>query len=139
MGQDQNGTGDAGGIDEPARDGQLPLEELIGLDELLDELPVGLAWKGQEVVQPPIQQLLSLHVLPIPQVEEKVEPDPEVALRPGSARDQPDLIPYPFSRDVADSIDEAIDIPALQPLVERPCLREIEGRRQGDHKIKFSR
>ncbi len=126
MGQDQNGTGDAGDIDQAPTDEQPPSDKLIRLHELLDELPVGLARKGQEVVQPPIQQLLSLQVLFIPQVEEEIEPDPEVAFRPGSAREQPDLMPYPVSRDVADSIDEAIDILALEPLVKKHRLREAD-------------
>ena len=123
MGQDQNGTGDAGRVDQPAVHEQLPFDQFIGLDELLDELPVGFAWKGQKIPHPSIQQILSLQVFPIPQVEEKVEPDPEIALGPCCAREQPDLIPDPFSGDVSEGIDEAIDIQALEPVVERPCLQ----------------
>ncbi len=127
MGQDQNGTGDAGEIDQCPTDEQLPSDKRIGLRELLDELPVSLARKGQKVAQPPVHQLLSLQVLLVPQVEEEIEPDPKVAFWPRRARKQADLIPEPFSGDVADGLDEAIDIPVLEPPVERPPLEKSSG------------
>ena len=62
VGQDEDRAGDLGGIGQGPIDHQFTAYELVGLDQVLDELAVRLPWKWHEVVEPAADQSLALQV-----------------------------------------------------------------------------
>jgi hypothetical protein len=60
VGQDQHRAGDLRGINRIAIDQEFTAQELVGLDQVLDELAVRLPWERHEVVESAADQSLAL-------------------------------------------------------------------------------
>jgi hypothetical protein len=60
VGQDQHRAGDLRGINRIAIDQEFTAQELVGLDQVLDELAVRLPWERHQVVESAADQSLAL-------------------------------------------------------------------------------
>jgi hypothetical protein len=72
VGQDQDRAGDLGGIGHLPIEYQVTAHQLVGLDQVLDELAVRLPRKWHEVVEPAADQSLALQVARGPMNEGEV-------------------------------------------------------------------
>jgi hypothetical protein len=66
VGQNEDRAGDLRGINRVAIDQEFTAHELVGLDQVLDELAVRLTWKRHEVVEPAGDQSLALPIARVP-------------------------------------------------------------------------
>jgi hypothetical protein len=77
VGQDEDRAG-LRGINRVAIDQEFTANELVGLDQVLDELAVRLPWKRHEVVDPAAGQSLAFPIARVPGQSHKGVLEPEI-------------------------------------------------------------